>query len=185
MAKVDDIEPHAAGKPGMTQTAIALVLLTLVGGAGGGFLGYTLTGAPAGPPPDASPRAPAASENGDDRVDAHKNGGGHGATGKKAAEAVGSVVRELAPIVTNLGKPETSWIRLQAAIVYDPKELQHPEKLIAELTSDVTAFLRTATLESLEGSEGLRRLQEELSERAAIRSERKVREFIIETMVVQ
>jgi hypothetical protein len=74
---------------------------------------------------------------------------------------------------------------LQAAIVYDPKGMEHPEKLIAELMSDITAFLRNMTLPALEGSEGLRRLQEDLTERAVTRSNRKVREVIIETMVVQ
>lgn len=94
-------------------------------------------------------------------------------------------VRELAPIITNLAEPADNWIRLQAAIVFYPDELLHPEKTIAELTSDITAYLRTVTLSSLEGADGLRRLQDELSERANIRSNGKIHEFIVETMVVQ
>lgn len=113
------------------------------------------------------------------------HGQGHGDSGAAKAPEVPLQVKELPTIVTNLSQPETSWIRLQAAIVYDAKEVPHPEKLIAEIMSDITAFLRNVTLSSLEGSDGLRRLQEDLTERAAIRSERKVREVIIETMVVQ
>jgi flagellar FliL protein len=94
-------------------------------------------------------------------------------------------VKELPPIVTNLAKPETAWIRLQAAIVFDPKEFPHAEKLAPEIMSDITAYLRSLSIGALEGADGLRRLQEELEERVAIRSEHKVREFIIETMVVQ
>ncbi len=94
-------------------------------------------------------------------------------------------VRELSPIVTNLAEPANNWIRLQSAIVFDPQELPDPEKTIAELTSDITGYLRTISLGSLEGADGLRRLQEELSDRAAIRSNGKIHEFILETMVVQ
>lgn len=94
-------------------------------------------------------------------------------------------VRELTPIVTNLAEPATNWIRLQSAIVFDPAELPHPEKVIAELTGDITGYLRTVPLTNLEGADGLRRLQEELSERAMIRSNGKIHEFIVETMVVQ
>ncbi len=95
------------------------------------------------------------------------------------------IVRELPPIVTNLAEPATNWIRLQAAIVFNSEELPHPEKTIAELTSDITGYLRTVSLRNLEGADGLRRLQDELSERAAIRSNGKIHEFIVETMVVQ
>lgn len=94
-------------------------------------------------------------------------------------------VRELTPIVTNLAEPGNNWIRLQSAIVFNPDELPHPDKMIAELTSDITGYLRTLSLSNLEGADGLRRLQEELSERASIRSEGKIREYIVETMVVQ
>lgn len=185
MAKGGDGKPGNGGEPSMMQTVIAVALLTLIGGGGGAFLGFTLSApAPAGPA-----KAPAqtleSTEHGDAVADPHKKSAGHGGDEKKAAEPDVLEVKELPPIVTNLGEPESSWIRLQAAIVYDPKEMQHAEKLIAELMADVTAFLRTATMSSLEGAEGLRRLQEELTERAAIRSERRVREFIIETMVVQ
>jgi len=185
MTKVDNDNDGAVNQTSMIQMMIALVVLTLVGGGGGGFLGYSLSA----PPPAGQPAEPAPgiveSAHGEAHADPHKKGGGHGEAAKKAVIPVNFQVRELPPIVTNLAHPESSWIRLQAAIVFDPAQLQHPEKLIVELTADVTAFLRTASIASLEGSDGLRRLQEELGERAAIRSERKIREFIIETMVVQ
>jgi len=132
--------------------------------------------------------------------DAHGggNGAGHGSGhGEKEPKATlmaqhaqpidfsVMTVKELPPIVTNLAKPETAWIRLQAAIVFDPREFPHAEKLAPEIMSDITAYLRSLSIGALEGADGLRRLQEELDERVAIRSEHKVREFIIETMVVQ
>lgn len=202
MAKTEPPKPNAGTKPpGAGGTIVALLLLAIVGGGGGGFLGYTLATPPAPAPPGAATSASAgstaeqASEGADSKShggdphggahdDSHgkgngrKNGGGDSGPGALQ-------VRELPSIVTNLGQPETSWIRLQTAIVYDPKEIEHAEKLVAELMSDITAFLRNVSVSSLEGADGLRRLQEDLSERAAIRSGGKVREFIIETMVVQ
>ncbi len=76
-------------------------------------------------------------------------------------------------------------MRLQSAIVYDAHETEHPESLIPAIMSDITAFMSTVDVSSIEGADGLRRLQEELGERAATRSERHVKEFIIESLVVQ
>ncbi|BDV33018.1 hypothetical protein SS37A_05470 [Methylocystis iwaonis] len=94
-------------------------------------------------------------------------------------------MKELAPIVTNLSDGNSSWIRLQVAIVYDPDALTHPDILISELTGDIVAYLRSLSLRSIEGSAGLRRLNEELSERASIRSEGAVQELVIQSLVVQ
>lgn len=118
------------------------------------------------------------------RADKTEDDNSHSATRTKALSSR-LTVRELPPIVTNLVEPANNWIRIQSAIVFNPEELPHPEKTIAELTGDITGYLRTVSLTSLEGVDGLRRLQEELSERAAIRSNGKIHEFIVETMVVQ
>lgn len=129
-------------------------------------------------------------KSGDKAVDAHGGSGGHGdAHGKDAAHKADAPaalqVKELPPLVTNLGGDKRNWVRLQSAIVYDPHELQHAETLIPALMSDITAFISTLDLSAIEGPDGLRRLQEELNERAATRSDRHIREFIIETLVVQ
>ena len=71
------------------------------------------------------------------------------------------------------------------AIVLDPQEIKHADRLTPELMSDFTAFLNTLELRDIEGPDGLRRLQEELNERAHIRSEGLVHELIVESMVVQ
>lgn len=212
MSKSDATKSDGAKSSGAMGTVVAMMLLTSIGGGGGGFLGYMLAvspssvaqanaskptkapagGAPAGDAHAAPVKNAHGGATGDQHADAH--GGGHGKNehGKdhEAPDAarhddVALQVKELPTIVTNLAQPDTSWIRLQAAIVYDPNDMQHADKLIAELMSDITAFLRNVTLSSLEGADGLRRLQEDLTERAAIRSDRKIREVIIETMVVQ
>lgn len=202
------------GGGGIAGTIAVALALGVLGAGAGGYLGYSLSGDPAPARDKATGEdetaALSTSEKNDPVDEGHSRtsegepakSSGHGA-GQGGAHGKGQVddakatknarppdlsvmeVKELPPVVTNLGEPETAWIRLQAAIVFDPKEFPHAEKLVPEIMSDITAYLRSLSVSSLEGAAGLRRLREELGERVAIRSEHKVREFIIETMVVQ
>ena len=92
---------------------------------------------------------------------------------------------DMAPIVTNLGAPRDTWIRLEASIVYDAKALPHPEIVAGEISGDALAYLRTVTLAQIEGPIGLQNIRQDLNERASIRSSGKVTELIIRTLVVQ
>lgn len=94
-------------------------------------------------------------------------------------------LKELPPVITNLGEPASAWVRLQAAIVYDRTTISDIDILASQIQSDIVGFLRGTSLSSIQGADGLRRLHEDLSDRAAIRSERRVKEFIIETIVFQ
>jgi flagellar protein FliL len=96
-----------------------------------------------------------------------------------------SAVVDLPPIVTNLGAPQDTWIRLEGSIVFDPKALSHPEAVAGEIGDDVLAYLRTVSLHQLEGPIGLENIRQDLNERAATRSGGKVRAFVIKTLVVQ
>ncbi|PPD43203.1 MAG: flagellar basal body-associated protein FliL [Methylocystis sp.] len=162
---------------GFLGIAMIFACLTLLGAGAGAALGFVVL------------------SSGDDRKprDEHPPGGisdEHGHKGDShPVPSVGDgstlVVRELPAIVVNLAAPERSWIRLQSAIVYDPSALPHPDELIVNLMSDATAFLRTLSLAELEGADGLRRLQEDLGARAATRSRNRLKEFVIESLVVQ
>jgi flagellar protein FliL len=96
-----------------------------------------------------------------------------------------SAIVDLPPIVTNLGSPQDTWIRLEGSIVFDPKALPHPEAVAAQIGDDVLAYLRTVSLRQLEGPIGLENIRQDLNERAATRSGGKVRAFVIRTLVVQ
>jgi flagellar basal body-associated protein FliL len=151
------------------QTVVALVVATLIGAVGGGVLGFTLVG-----------EAPTL------KADQSESSGDSSAAKTVATPAPPRLrLRELPPIVTNLAAPETSWVRLQAAIVFEGEALAQSDVLLSEVTADIVAFLRTMTLSSIEGAEGLRRLHEDLSERAVIRSEGRIHELIIQALVVQ
>ncbi|WP_018264568.1 MULTISPECIES: flagellar basal body-associated FliL family protein [Methylosinus] len=176
------------------QLALALIVATVLGAGGGGFLGFTLTGDPStaakpGEPVPAESAAPKKSAEPADKGHGAQGHGGHGAAapaeGAKDAPQAKMKLKELTPIVTNLASPETGWVRLQASIVYDSQAVPQPDILISQVTADIVAFLRTMTLASLEGSDGLRRLHEDLTDRAATRSEGHIQEVIIQALVVQ
>ena len=106
-------------------------------------------------------------------------------TPRRRRSPAASGLFEMPPIVTNLGSPKDTWIRLEASIVFDAKAVQHPETLADEIASDELAYLRTVTLSQIEGPIGLENIRQDLNERAAIRSGGKVSELIIRTLVVQ
>ena len=101
------------------------------------------------------------------------------------APAQPSTIFDLPPIVTNLGAPQDTWIRLEGSIIFDPKTLPHPEAVAGQIGDDILAYLRTVSLHQLEGPIGLENIRQDLNERAAIRSGGKVRAFVIRTLVVQ
>ncbi|MFT0893098.1 flagellar basal body-associated protein FliL [Pseudochelatococcus sp. G4_1912] len=95
---------------------------------------------------------------------------------------------QLEPITTNLMSPDSVFIKIESSLVV-PKEVGEDKNLIAiltaEISQDLLTFMRTVTLAQLQGPSGLQNLREDLSDRVAIRSEGKVRELILETVVVQ
>lgn len=97
----------------------------------------------------------------------------------------GTSLFRLEPIITNLRHPHETFIRADIALVLDEPDEGARTRLAAEVSGDIMAYLRTLDLARLEGASGLQFLREDLSERAAIRSEGRVRELILETLVVQ
>jgi flagellar protein FliL len=96
-----------------------------------------------------------------------------------------TALQRLSPVVTNLVEPADAWVRVDLALVMDRLEEEERSRLTAEIASDVLAYMRTLTLAQIEGASGLQFLREDLSERAATRSQGRVREVVLETMVVQ
>ncbi len=97
----------------------------------------------------------------------------------------GTSLFRLEPIVANLRHPRETFVRADIALVLDEPDEAARTRLAAEVSGDIMAYLRTLDLARLEGASGLQFLREDLSERAAIRSEGRVRELILETLVVQ
>ena len=95
------------------------------------------------------------------------------------------VTRDLPPLITNIQLPPDMWVRVEGTLVYDQADIDAPEVLASDITSDLLGFLRTLTLRELQGADGLMFLRQDLKERIFLRSDRKVRDFVIQALVVQ
>jgi flagellar FliL protein len=146
----------------MKQIALALIITTALAGASGGFYGFRLAAQ--------APRAEA---------DAHAKDAAPTGLQPNAS------VFDLPAIVTNLGSPQDTWIRLEASFIYDPKVTPHPEALGGQIGDDILAFLRTISLTQVQGIAGLQNLRLDINERASIRSNGAVRELVIRSLVIQ
>lgn len=95
------------------------------------------------------------------------------------------VLKDLKPVVVNLAAPSSTFIRVETAIVFKNGALTNPDVTAAELREDIMAYMRTLALSQLEGPSALQHLREDLNERARARSDGKVDELILSTLVVQ
>ena len=165
MAMATMSDSDSSGKGSKMSLILTIAGLTVIGAGGGAFVGITIVekvkGTMAAAPPAPAPAV------------------------SKSAFADDIVIRELAPIVTNLAQPEGAKIRLQASILFNKKDVPVPNLLAAQITDDLIGYLKTLSIAQLQGGSGLQSLREDLNERVAIRSEGHVRELIIETLVVQ
>ncbi len=160
----------ATGKPSVTVWFSIMAVLTLIaGGVGAGFGLYMAL--------------QIKSMTGQEAKEAKE--------AKEAAEAQGPPrienpnVRDLPPIITNIGQTSDTWIRLHAAIIFDPAVVEKPDVLATEISGDILGFLQTLSVVQLSGPTGLQHLREDLNDRALVRSDGRVRELVIESIVVQ
>jgi flagellar FliL protein len=93
-------------------------------------------------------------------------------------------LKPLAPIVTNLAERAPTWIRLEASLVFDDIP-QDADPLAARISEDIVAFLRTVSIKQIEGAKGFQNLSEDLNERVRVRSSGRVRELIIQGLIVE
>jgi flagellar protein FliL len=94
-------------------------------------------------------------------------------------------VRVLPAIVTNLAPPERTWVRLEAALVMENEQSAEANVLAAAISEDIVAFLRTVSMRQIEGASGFQHLREDLNDRVRVRSSGKVRDLVIQALVVE
>ena len=162
-----DDKPRKGSKQGsMLGALVPILVLTLAAGGGGALIGRQIASATRAADKAAAPAA--------------------AKPGKAPDEsAPWRALKELSPVVTNLAAPEGAWIRLQTAVVYDKTDAVAVEALVPRVGEDILAFVRTLTLDDIQGASGLDALRDDLNERARLRSDGKVRELLIETLVVR
>jgi flagellar FliL protein len=160
-------EPEAAApappKPSLVSLIIEAAFLTCFAAGVGGLFGMMLLGS-------ADPG------RGKSEAAAHQ------AKKQRSADAI--LLRPMPAIVTNLASPQKTWIRLEASILAsDPAA--DSNSLAATIAEDVVAYLRTVPVTQLEGPSGFLHLREDLNDRARIRSGGKVRELVIQSLVLE
>ncbi|MDQ0319158.1 flagellar FliL protein [Pararhizobium capsulatum DSM 1112] len=186
---MDELETAtlAQKKPSMIMTVAAIGVVTLLA-AGGGWL----VGGIAAPKPVTVEEAKAleevrkAAEEKKTATQQAEAGGGH-ESGKKeeglpraATEANG--ILQLEPITTNLAYPTENWIRLELALLFNGP----PDAPMAEqIHQDIAAYLRTVSLQQIQGPRGFQYLKDDIQERVDLRSEGRVTNIIFRTFVIQ
>lgn len=173
-AKESKTEGTKGSKPSAMSVIIPVLLLTLIAG-GGGFAVATLLGPSLAP----APQAEAAASDGD-----HVSEPAQETAGDEHGENNG-IIRQLAPIVTNLASPKDVWMRIELSIVIKP-EAKAEQDLIAVKSSDqILALLRTIDLAQIEGPSGFLHFREDINDLVRESSEHKVAQVLINSMVVE
>lgn len=178
MADEPETEGGAKKKGGMIPLIAVFAVLTLVGGGGGWVLGGMLAD-------KLMPQIKAAREEA--AKEAAKEAGKKGEEKKDgeglpriATEANGIV--QLEPITTNLAYPSENWVKLDVALLFNgPPD----PKLAEDIHQDIMAYIRTVSLQQIEGPRGFEYLRDDIQERVDLRSEGRVSKVMFRTFVVE
>ncbi|MDX2202221.1 MAG: flagellar basal body-associated FliL family protein [Hyphomicrobiaceae bacterium] len=180
-----DEKPPAKSGGGFMGTLIGFLVITGLGLGAGGLFGMQAAqkiGPNAG---KGDQHASAAAHDGHGSKDAHgKDAHGKDAHGKdpKDPKNVGPRLVTLPAIVTNLLQPEKVWIRIEASAVMEGEDI---EKLTGQIVEDVVAYFKTCTLEQIQGGSGYQYMREDLNERVRVRGQGKVRDFVLQSFIVE
>lgn len=166
---VDDTlgEAPQKKKGGMVMTIAAVAIVTVVAAAGGWFLGGFLApvvNQPKKPPPVAAEAGKKPDE------------------GLPMLTALETEVVQLEPITSNLAFPSNAWVRLEVAVLFKDKA---DPKIAETVHQDILLYLRTVTLQQIEGPRGFQYLKEDLESRADLISEGKVAQLLFRTFVIE
>lgn len=176
MAKKAESKDDKAAPPkkggGVMSTVLAMVIITGLGVGAGGLFGIQAA-QKLGPHAKPAPPPPAHDAHAAD----HKDDKDKNKEKKKGPQLVA-----LPNMVTNLASPEKVWIRIEASAMI---EAENPEKLAAELAEDIVAYLRTMTLDQVQGASGYQYMKEDLDERARLRGQGKVRDLVLQSFIVE
>ena len=168
MASNTDILSPANHQSGSTKGAIVGVLVaTLVAVAAGAIIGMQFSSMVA-PSPVAKTKPKKEAEN----------------TPIASKYTDNLTIKALPIVLTNLAAPKNAWVRMEASIVVSGDK-EGLDLMAAQISEDTLAFLRTLTLSDIEGGSGLAYLRSDLKERAVVRSQGRVVEIIIGSLVVE
>ncbi len=91
-------------------------------------------------------------------------------------------VVQLEPITTNLSYPSENWVRLEVALMFKDK----PDVKVSEdVHQDILSYLRTVSLQQIEGPRGFQYLRDDIQERVDLRSQGRVTKVMFRTFVIE
>src|SRR5690606_17226623 len=167
MAAATDTAPAPKKGPSLVVQLAVLLLLTLAAVGTGWFTGQFLQG-----------QKPTAESAGEDAA-------GDAPMDEAQAEAPPPQplhVYKLETITTNLADPTDVWVRLEVGLVFKDQ----PDPRLAELVhQDLLAYLRTVKSKQIEGPSGFQHLKSDLDERAQIRSEGRIKQVLVRTLLFE
>jgi flagellar protein FliL len=164
----DQDEGQGKKKPGLVVTLAIVLVLSGVAGAGGWVLGGVLA-------PQVAVEEDAAAE---EAAHAETEGEHEGEAENKPRENL----IPLDPITTNLSYPSDSWIRIEVSLLFGGA----PDQALADqIHQDVLTYLRTVSLQQIEGPRGFQYLRDDLRERVKLRSEGRVNDILFRTFVIE
>lgn len=155
-------------KPSLVLTIAIVAGLSVAAGGGGWLVGNMLA------PPPAEPATAAAAAEAE-----------HGASEDSgiphlATEANGIVALE--PFTSNLAYPADNLVRMEVALQFKGV----PDPVVAEaIHQDIMAYMRTVSLQQIQGPRGFQYLRDDLKERVDLRSEGRVTNIMFRTFVIE
>ncbi|NKN34826.1 flagellar basal body-associated FliL family protein [Agrobacterium sp. a22-2] len=167
-----------ANEGGKKKSSLILLIaaiagLTVLGGGGGWVVGMLIA------PKIQSAEADAAAT---EAAAAGAHGAGTEEEGLPHISTEANGVVQLEPITTNLAYPSESWIRLEVALLFNgPADVTMSESI----HQDIMAYMRTVSLQQVEGPRGFQYLKEDIQERVDLRSEGRVSRVMFRTFVIE
>jgi len=162
--------------PSLAIQGAVLVVLTLLAAGGGWFAGDRLKAGDTSPPePIKVAVEPLPAQGGD-------SDHGAGATSRDGEIKLIPRLVPLEAVTTNLAAPANIWVRMELSIVFSAPP---PPDMVRVIHQDLLAYMRTVTLQQVEGASGFQHLKMDLEERARIRSDGLATQLMIRTLLFE
>ncbi len=166
----DKDSPGSDKKTNMITLA-AVLLLTVLAGGGGWLVGMVVGDQQSEVRMQSAMKDGQSSASSDAENDA-----------EQSAQVGEQQIVTLAPITTNLNYPSDNWVRLEIALVLDG---QADPSIAQAVHQDILAYVRTVSLQQIEGPRGFQHLRDDLTERAEIRSDGQVKSLLFRTFLIE
>lgn len=169
----------ASKKPSLIITLAIIALLSAVAGGGGWVVGSLMR--PQEVPVTKKETPPTeGAETTDGTAPAETAEVSEDGLTRLSTELNGVVA--LPSITTNLAYPAENWVRMDVSLLFNGK----PDLAVTEsIHQDIVAYMRTVSLQQLQGPRGFQYLKEDIKERVDLRSEGRVTDIMFRTFVIE